>query len=223
MKPLWGLEFTETYKEHKFEDDYYYLPNYALHRPAVQCILNNKYYEPDTHNFLKEYLKDKKGSMIHAGTFYGDMIPSFSKLVTELYAFEPVLENYILSRLCVEKNNLKNVILINSALTSLQENVLVNTGIGESLHRGGTSQIDNKGYITPGLRIDQILVKDLLVIHLDVEGHELEALKGGEETIKKYKPLILIEDNRKNCNEFLFNLNYKHIKSLPELQIWLSY
>ena len=33
------------------------------------------------------------------------------------------------------------------------------------------------------------------LIKIDVEGHEFRVLKGGENTIKKYSPIIIIEDN----------------------------
>ena len=32
-----------------------------------------------------------------------------------------------------------------------------------------------------------------LFIKLDIEGHELKAIKGAEDTIKNYKPIIIIE------------------------------
>ena len=57
--------------------------------------------------------------MVHAGTFFGDMLPSLSaKCPATVFAFEPVLENYVLAKLTVSENNLGNVLLLNSALGS---------------------------------------------------------------------------------------------------------
>jgi hypothetical protein len=44
-------------------------------------------------------------------------------------------------------------------------------------------------------------------LHLDLEGHELSALEGAKNIIKKWKPVIIIEDNHKEYS-MLSNLNY---------------
>ena len=81
-----------------------------LHRPAVSQLLSGTLYEPDTHAFVEDFFSDLDGSMIHAGTFYGDMIPTFAKAVAgTVYAFEPVFENYVLDRLCVDQNDLRDL------------------------------------------------------------------------------------------------------------------
>ena len=57
-----------------------------------------------------------------------------------------------------------------------------------------------------------------MIIKLDIEGHEIKAIQGGFNTIKKYNPLIIIEfskfmqsNNNYNLNffrEFLKNFDY---------------
>ena len=80
------------------EGNTYFIPQYAIHRPAVKNFLKGQLYEPLTHKFVNEYCGQFKGSIIHAGTFFGDMIPSFSSSVNgKVFAFEPVLENFILA------------------------------------------------------------------------------------------------------------------------------
>jgi FkbM family methyltransferase len=86
------------------------------------------------------------GSMVHAGTFYGDMLPTFSSYVSSnVYAFEPVLENYVLAKICAAKNNLENVLLFNCGLGSSVENLRINTTEGNGQHAGGASKIDANG------------------------------------------------------------------------------
>lgn len=46
------------------------------------------------------------------------------------------------------------------------------------------------------------------IIKLDVEGHEDQVIKGGKNTIKKYKPLLYIERPSKNIIKTLKKLNY---------------
>ena len=64
-------------------------------------------------------------------------------------------------------------------------------------------------------KLDNISIKDEVgFIKVDVEGHELECLKGAEKILKTYKPNLLIEINKvhnKNYNQifkFLQNLDY---------------
>ena len=61
----------------------------------------------------------------------------------------------------------------------------------------------------------------MVLIQLDVEGHELIALTGAQETIKKTRPVIAIEDNNNNCTEFLFSLEYESVGQIPGLTIWV--
>ena len=211
-----------SYLQKSFMGKEYFVPEYALHRPAAQCILNDRYYEPDTHELIQKIFKNISDSMIHAGIFYGDMIPSFSESVSGLvYAFEPVLENYILARLCIEKNKLENVLLFNSALSSAQGNIRMDTGVDDGIHHGGASRVGEKGFICTSVRIDNFEYNDLNVIQLDLEGHESEALKGAFSTIVKHRPLIMIEDNDNNCRALLESMDYMHIKTIPGLKIWI--
>lgn len=199
----------------------YFVPKYALHRPAVRNLLSGRLYEPQTHDFVRGLFQSFTGSMVHAGAFFGDMIPNFSKFVSgSVYAFEPVLENYILAKLCVENNSLENVILMNCALSDGLCNLHINTNEGGGRHAGGGSTISNKGAICAAVSIDQLYIKDLVLIQLDVEGHELIALTGARETIKRSRPVIAIEDNNNNCSEFLHNIKYENAGRIPGLKIW---
>ena len=49
----------------------------------------------------------------------------------------------------------------------------------------------------------QVFGRSLSIIQLDVERHELEALRGASETIKKNHPIVMIEDNKNECAGFL--------------------
>lgn len=211
------IEFTRL----SLSGDEYFVPKYAFHRPAVKDLLNGKLYEPDTHDFVGEFFASFNGSMIHAGTFFGDMIPDFSKVVQgKVYAFEPVFENYALAKLCLNANDLNNVILINAALSDDFCNLYINTNEGDGRHAGGASMISDKGIICAAINIDRLHIEDLVLIQLDVEGHELIALTGAQSTIKKCRPVIAIEDNNNNCSEYLNGIRYSSIGQIPGLTIW---
>lgn len=210
------------YQEIKIDGFRYFVPDYARHRPAVRDVLNGNLYEPHTHVLVKKFFEKVKGSLVHAGTFFGDMLPGFSNSVDgKVYAFEPVLENFVLAKLCVEANQLENVILQNCALSDKFSNLRVNTSEGNNLHAGGASRIDNSGVICAAVPLDALGDDSIVMIQLDVEGHELVALKGAVQTIKKCRPVIAIEDNYRNCKNFLTDLQYEIVGEIPGLIIWV--
>ena len=133
------IEITEdryevTFKKVIIDHSKYFVPTYAMHRPAVKDICKGKLFEPNTHKFVETLCGKKSGSIVHAGTFFGDMLPNFSKFVNgSVYAFEPVLENFLLAKLSVDVNNLSNVILLNSALSSSISNLRINTSEKDDL------------------------------------------------------------------------------------------
>ncbi len=199
----------------------YFIPRYALHRPAVRKFLNGSLHEPDTHKFVRGVCKSLKGSIVHAGTFFGDMLPNFSKAVSgNVYAFEPVFENYILAKLCVDKNNLNNVILMNCALSNCFGNLKINTRQGDGRHAGGGSAISDNGEICASINIDRFRLEDVVLIHLDIEGHEKLALYGAQKTIQRCRPIIAIEDNNNNCGGFLRDIGYERTGIIQSLSIW---
>ncbi len=207
-------------KKIHFENASYFLPKYALHRPACSEMLAGRFYEPETHRLIPALLQELGGNLVHAGTFFGDMIPTFARTGARIYAFEPVLENYVLARMCVIENELDNVLLFHSALGEDQGSVRMDTGTG--VHRGGGSKVGGSGQISTQLSIDSVSPENVSIIQLDVEGYELPALKGAAKTIERDKPVILIEDNMDNCSPFLKTMGYSKAGEIPGLHIWTN-
>lgn len=221
MEPkTYNLKYFAAHKN----DEKHFVPAYAVNRPACKAILNGQHYEPKTHEFISYIASVDSGELVHAGTFFGDMLPSFCNSFkgSYVYCFEPVIENYILARLTVAANRLANCLLYNAALSSCVGNKLINTLDESGAHLGGASSIGSRGQIVPSLTINSFDFKNLLVIQLDIEGHELDALRGAVSTIKKHEPIILVEDNLKNCTDFLLGVGYARYLDIPGLQIWAS-
>jgi hypothetical protein len=90
----------------------YFIPEYAMHRPLCKNLMKGKLHEPRKHKLVDAVMRRRPGNMVHAGTFFSDMLPSFSaKCPGTVFAFEPVLENYVLAKLTVSDNNHGNVLL----------------------------------------------------------------------------------------------------------------
>jgi len=143
--------------------------------------------------FLPEtLLKDlNETDIIDGGAFVGDSAIIFERYYqpNKIYAFEPELRNYNLMLQTMEINHLK-------------KNVPIRKGLSDKEIRskfksiGALSHISNKGKnIIETTTIDNVVFKNGLnvgLIKMDIEGYELNALIGAKETIKKFKPILLI-------------------------------
>ena len=92
--------------------------------PQQKKILANDVYEPDTINFVISNCA--KGDVVHAGAYFGDFLPAFSKALTlesQVWAFEPIQENYFCTRKTLEINRVSNVVLTNAGLGATEENL----------------------------------------------------------------------------------------------------
>jgi FkbM family methyltransferase len=199
----------------------YFLPKYALHRPAPRAFLNGRVYEPATHALVTRLLTDRPGNIVHAGTFFGDMLPAFSRACAgTVFAFEPVLENFILAKLTVQENGLNNVILQNAGLGATPGVTHMRTTGPAGRHTGGAAHVDEAGQPAALATIDALSLEQLSILQLDVEGLELEALKGAARTLARTRPVVMIEDNSGNCAGFLEEQSYARIGKIPGLSIW---
>ncbi|MEM9097813.1 MAG: FkbM family methyltransferase [Pseudomonadota bacterium] len=199
----------------------FFVPEFAQHRPAATAILEGDLFEPETHLLVAQVLARKPGDLVHAGVFFGDMLPSFSQACqNRVWAFEPVLESYVLAKLCIEANGLENTIIFNAALGAEPGLVRLNTGLRNGPHRGGASQVDEVGQAVSMMTIDSLGIENLALLHLDIEGGEYAALQGARETIARTAPIILIEDLPNRCAPLLTELDYQRFGEIPGLTTW---
>lgn len=142
-------EFECLIDQNIYENKYgkYYVPlNHD--RPAVNKIKNGRVYELETLQFIEKIYK-KGTSIVHAGTYFGDMLPFFSHLVgyQQVWAFEPVRLNYLCAEKTVQLNKLKNVNLFNLGLSNQNSQLIMRTINTNGIPYGGGSHvITNKSY-----------------------------------------------------------------------------
>lgn len=111
-----------------------------------------------------------------------------------LYAFEPVAAH----RECFALNvPYGNVVLHDCALGEREGLVSIRTEESSS----GDSWVDGAGNI-PMHRLDDFDLQEVDFIKLDCEGYELFALRGGEETIKRCRPTICVEQKPGKAQKF---------------------
>ena len=218
--PAATKRFTVKYREAQVGEERHFVPDYAAGRPASLRILDGKHFEPATHALVARLLADRPGDLVHAGTFFGDMLPSFSRACPgRVYAFEPVLENYVLAKQSVEANALDNVLLTNAGLGEAIAPAFIDVG-KPNRHRGGGSAIAGEGQRTMLTTVDSFGLGKLSVLQLDVEGHELAALKGARRTILACRPTILVEDGSEPTKDYLKELGYRRAGRIPGVSVW---
>lgn len=214
----------------RFDGAVYFVPGYAVHRPVAGKILRKRHVSPELNELVARVMQRRPGSVLHAGTFFGDMLPAFSgRTPGFVYAFEPVLENYLLARHLAERNELDNVLLFHLGLAECTRPGQVDTMRGSGQHRGGASFVvsDHKRPSQPTQRVslipvDQLGIDDLSLLQLDVEGFERRVLEGARETIARNEPVIVLEDNRGDCGELLSELGYTHAGRVSQDHLYLT-
>lgn len=137
----------------------------------------------------------------------------FSNYFKRVLSFEPVKRTFKILELNTEK--IKNINLFNLALSDTSKKSMIYVNHSAS----GLSSLENKSESLHKEEIKTQILDDLNIlkkgeiglIKIDVEGHEINVLKGGMETIKKTSPLILIEyqgSNRKELLSLIKELSY---------------
>ena len=186
-------------------------------------------------NFEKEYelvnlLKKKYPIVVDIGGNRGESIKNFLKYNKniKIFSFEPKKKsfNYI-----KKKYKKKNIKIFNFGIGTQFQSIILYTPTMYGYEFSGLSSTDynnlkfrlnfffnkiNKNFklIKEKIKIQKLdrlnLKPDL--IKIDTEGSELDVIKSSLKTIKKYKPLIIVEYNHinfLNIKKILIKLGYK--------------
>ena len=170
----------------------------------------------DFGDILSELIK--KGDIVFdIGANIGQSVCRYSKLVGldgKVFSFEPVKTNFQLLNKMKRILRLKNVTTFNLAMgrkskkdsihIPIMKNSNIEVGTRASLKysknefKNAIFRVENVNVKT----IDELMIKldlnRLDVIKSDTEGNELDVLRGGYNTINKYKPILILEINHKN-------------------------
>ena len=191
-------------------------------------------------NIWEEHLIDlgkkfinKNSVVLEGGGNLGTHTLLYSKLAEKVYVFEPMeLTNKLLNN-TIKINNLNNVIISDKGLSNKNEyqfwswacpdNIAASGLKGGSLGPHSKHNVEFKGIDNTKpvelITIDSLNLEKLDFIKLDVEGYEVKAIEGGLNTIKKLKPVIVLEHwnshcgdtslvNVKNTYKFLLDIGY---------------
>jgi FkbM family methyltransferase len=121
-----------------------------------------------------------------------------SKVYSTVIAFEPN------TRVAAPLRNakLKNVQVIHEGVSSAHGQAILHIPVSKGVILSGWASLEDQNAADSDSVIDLAVTINTLDSHaidqvrfikIDVEGHELEVLHGAEQTIRKYKPHLLIE------------------------------
>ena len=215
-------------------DAIYAVPPDYMCNSATRGYLYSRISEKEIIDIIHKRVDSFPGNIIHAGAYFGDMIPSLSAICSsesKIFAFEVDPISYELARETLRLNMIDNCILFNMALWSSPTNLACESQYTPELKLGGKSSAipisderyrasqDIKHFVS-AVSIDNLSLGNISCIQLDLEGGELMALKGAIKTIKSYKPLVILEDNALPVQNLMTSIGYINSGRCANDYIW---
>ena len=196
----------EKYWIEKFIDELSKTDFFQEYKKLIEKLFTRK---------LENKEKIKSLDIIDAGACSGDSALILSELTEKnVYAFEPVSSNYENMLKTIELDDVKNIIPEKKGLSSevKTENIYIfEKASSLKYNPSNTNNVENIEITT----IDDYVKQNNLQVGLiksDIEGMEMELLKGANETIKQFKPTLLISiyhsaNDFFKIKEYIANLN----------------
>ncbi len=171
-----------------------YWESYGFKSVVLLDLLNglsslvSDYYLDEFHNHI-----EKQGYIFDIGSFIGDSAYIFRKyLPNPILCFEPDSINRKVLQQNIILNNINNISVTEEGVSNKSGEISVMMS-GAATKVLDDIETDNKIKITT---IDEISkqkdIPKISLIKMDIEGEEYNALLGGEEMIRKDKPMLII-------------------------------
>jgi len=178
----------------------YAVPVESRRRRVSRAVLHGEVYEPDTTAFIAE--EATRGDVVTAGAYFGDMLPAAASGGNLVFSAEPNPVNFEAALQTLKLNSTENVRLANAAFGARSGSARLQVDDGRRALGGGSRLVPARQR-TPGVRfvacdivrVDAVVDpgREIVLIHLDVEGSEARALRGALRTIRRWLPDLLLE------------------------------
>lgn len=217
---------------------------YSTDCAFVQAFIKGEAWDTALIDILLKYIP-YNGTILDIGGHIGTHAIPYAKErpETQVFTFEPQARIRALLQKNKEQNNAHNLTIIPHGIGHINREVClandftsdgyppsitVNYDSSTPVNYGGIGITnDPRGEKVIIKTIDSLNFSDVCYMKIDIEGAETLAVYGAQETIKKYKPVLLIEQSDKNVTptyvndtpglhsfnvtEFLVSLGYKFI------------
>lgn len=196
-----------------------------LHPSACDYVFKDGIPEHDLIKWVKKEFGNVNHVLVDIGAHVGTYTCLLGDVFKHVYSFEPNKRNfYYLCANIVKYNLADKVTAYNKAVCAtnghLYLNIVNEDGGGNTLR---PKVVENKNYtvlrkeLVEATTLDDCHLEQCDFIKIDVEGAELHVLTGALNTIKKYRPVVLLEawredwyaDERNEIIELMKSFNYK--------------
>ncbi len=159
---------------------------------------------------------------IDFGAYNGDTVLKFYEKfpLSRIIAVEPDRRNF--RKLRENTAHIKNISYYNALVSDSDGTVYLDNNKGRGAHESGKGTLS-----TEALTVDSIIQKEKrtlsgpLVLKFDVEGNELKALSGAENTVRELKPVIVCACYHRS--EDYFTLPLKILSLDPTYKIYMRH
>lgn len=166
---------------------------------------------------------DSPISIIDCGAFTGDTVRTFLNkgvIFENYFAFEPDADNYNLLLEFLSKKNIKSVFPLKMATWNENEILKFQKSGGNNSGAHLASQSSNNLEKVMAVKLDNLLSSHKIdLIKMDIEGAEIESLKGLINIIKTYKPYLAISAYHKPSDLWEIPLFIREISNNYEMYI----
>lgn len=148
-------------------------------------------------NILQQMPEDYVFLDIGANTGYYGIMSAYLYPKSKTYSFEPLEEHCNILRSSIYLNRLNNIEISQCGIGNKNEiREIYKAGSGTSFIKNFTNNNEEEVKIQIK-KLDEVIkdknIENIHFIKIDVEGFELEVLKGGQETINRFKPILFVE------------------------------
>lgn len=190
----------------------YCIPDAFRKRDLPDLLCSGAVYEPRTLHFLRRALDETGGDIVTGGAFLGDFLPALHDRLApdaRIHSFEPAPLTHAAACHTIILNGLDRVTLPKVAVGA-HDGILPL----QVMRREGGAPLAAAARIAPGgegshvamvkaMRIDDLVPagRRVTILQLDLEGFELEALKGAAGLIARNRPILVLDESRANARE----------------------
>lgn len=201
-------EMHQSLLSKKFPEDKILRPQYGI----LIALCGNQYFDV--------FSVGEKEIFIDGGGYNGDTSLGFIDWTdgdySKICVFEPFGEMFQYIKKRVKEKNLERIELYNNALWSRKESL-------HFLENDSGSHVVETGKVAiEGISLDEIVKEEKVTfIKMDIEGSELDALKGAQNVIKKNKPKLAICIYHKP--EDILEIPAYILKLVPEYKFYIRH
>jgi len=189
------------------------------------------HFEPKTSAFLRKNVS-KEDTVLDVGAHIGIHTIHLSKIAKFVYAIEPEPNNLKLLIRNIFVNNVeKKVSILPYAVSSIDglvnfcvssestgaHNILFNNRRGDTAYE---TILKVKAYTLDTLLLNILRLDHVDVVKIDVEGHELEVIKGAKKIFQRIPPRIIVVETKRGSEALKILTDEYNYKLVHILDCW---